>query len=107
MVHQKVDVHFKYHAGDLRLALWERLSRRLGLCLGLVNGALYIILISFVIYAFSYWTVQMATDDKDPKTGEDSQSAGPGPAEHRFCKGGAGGQTRCRRSGTTRPTWRA
>ena len=22
MVHQKVDVHFKYHAGDLRLALW-------------------------------------------------------------------------------------
>ncbi len=67
MVHQKVDVHFKYHAGDLRLALWERLSRRLGLCLGLVNGALYIILISFVIYTFGYWTVQVASDDKDPK----------------------------------------
>ena len=67
MVHQKVDVHFKYHAGDLRLALWERLSHRLGLCLGLVNGALYLILISFVIYTFGYWTVQMASDDKDPK----------------------------------------
>jgi uncharacterized membrane protein required for colicin V production len=67
MVHQKVDVHFKYHAGDLRLALWERLSRRLGLCLGLVNGALYIILISFVIFTFGYWTVQMASDDKDPR----------------------------------------
>ena len=83
MVHQKVDVHFKYHAGDLRLALWERLNRRLGLCLGLVNGALYIILISFVIYPFSYWTVQMATEDKDPRSvrilnrlGQDLQSTG-------------------------------
>jgi hypothetical protein len=83
MVHQKVDVHFKYHAGDLRLALWERLSRRVGLCLGLVNGTLYIILISFVIYTFSYWTVQMATEEKDPRIvrifnrlGQDMQSAG-------------------------------
>ncbi len=82
-VHQKVDVHFKYHAGDLRLALWERLSRRLGLCLGLVNGALYLILISFVIYVFSYWTVQLATEDKDPRIvrilnrlGQDLQSTG-------------------------------
>ena len=62
MVHQKVDVHFKYHAGDLRLALWERLNRRLGLCLGLANGALYLILLSVVIYPLSYWTFQMATD---------------------------------------------
>jgi len=66
-VHQKVDVHFKYNAGELRMALWERLNRRVGLCLGLLNGALYLILISWVIYAFSYWTVQMATSDTDPK----------------------------------------
>ena len=67
MVHRKVEVHFRYHAGDLRQVLWERLSRRLGLCLGLVNGAVYLILISFVIYSFGYWTVQMASADKDPK----------------------------------------
>src|SRR5205807_9127277 len=30
MVHQKVDVYYKYKAGDLRLALWERLNHRLG-----------------------------------------------------------------------------
>jgi hypothetical protein len=66
-VHQKVDVHFKYHAGDLRLALWERLNRRLGLCLGLVNALLYLILISFVIYVFGYWTVQLSSADKDPR----------------------------------------
>ena len=59
-MHQKVDVHYKYKGGDLRLMLWERLNRRLGLCLGLVNGTLYLILIAFVIYAVSYWTVQVA-----------------------------------------------
>src|SRR5437016_780865 len=66
-VHQKVDVHYKYHAGELRLALWERLNRRLGLCLGLLNGTIYLLLLSFVIYSFSYWTAQLATSDADPK----------------------------------------
>ncbi len=65
-VHKKVEVHYKYKAGDLRLALWERLNQRAGLCLGLANAIAYMILISFVIYVFSYWTVQLATSDKDP-----------------------------------------
>ena len=83
MVHQKVDVYFKYHAGDLRLALWERLNRRLGLCLGLANGALYLILLSSVIYPLSYWTVQLASSDEDPRLarilnrlGHDLESSG-------------------------------
>ena len=83
MVHQKVDVHFKYHAGDLRMALWERLNRRLGLCLGLANGALYVILLAMVIYPLGYWTFQMATSDEDPRLvrifnrlGQDLQSSG-------------------------------
>ena len=64
--HQKADVHYKYHAGELRLVLWERLNRRLGLCLGLLNGTLYLLLISMVIYSFGYWTVQLATAETDP-----------------------------------------
>jgi hypothetical protein len=83
MVHQKVDVYYKYHAGDLLLALWERLNARLGLCLGLLNGTAYLILISFIIYCFSYWTVQIATSDDDPRPvkmlnrfGQDLQSSG-------------------------------
>jgi hypothetical protein len=67
VVHQKVDVYYKYHAGDLRLALWERLNHRLGLCLGLLNGAAYLILLAFVIYVPSYATVQVATSDDDPQ----------------------------------------
>src|SRR4051812_36862387 len=35
VLHQKVDVYYKYKAGDLRLALWERLNQRVGICLGL------------------------------------------------------------------------
>jgi hypothetical protein len=82
-VHQKVDVYYKYKAGDLRLALWERLNQRVGLCLGVLNGVAYLVLISFIIYAFSYWTVQMTTEDNDPKLvrilnrlGRDLQNSG-------------------------------
>lgn len=82
-VHQKVDVYYRYKAGDLRQALFERLNARLGLCLGLVNGLLYLILLAFVIHAFSYWTVQLATSDEDPRAmrilnrlGRDLQSTG-------------------------------
>src|SRR5579864_5411291 len=65
--HHKADVHYKYHAGDLRLALWERLNHRLGLCLGLLNGAAYLILLAFAIYVPSYATYQVATSDQDPR----------------------------------------
>ena len=66
--HKKVDVYYKYKAGDLRLALFNRLNARLGLCLGLLNGVAYLVLLSFVIHTFSYWTVPMATSDDDPRT---------------------------------------
>lgn len=82
-VHQKVDVYYKYKAGDLRLALFERLNDRLGACVGVLNGVAYLVLIAFVIHAFSYWTVQMASSDSDPKTvrllntlGRDLESTG-------------------------------
>ena len=37
MIHQKVDVYYKYKAGDLRLSLWDRINSRLGACVGLLN----------------------------------------------------------------------
>src|ERR1700722_752997 len=62
-VHHKVDVYYKYKAGDLRMGLWNRLNARLGLCAGVANGAVNLILICAVIYVFSYATVQIASDD--------------------------------------------
>lgn len=83
MVHQKVDVYYKYQAGDLRLSLFERLNHRLGACVGLLNGTAYLVLLVFVIHAVSYWTVQMASGDEDPRVqrlvsqmGRDLQSTG-------------------------------
>ena len=83
LVHQKVDVHYKYKTGDLRLTLWERLNSRLGACLGLLNGVAYIVVFSMCVHAMSYWTVQLASSEGDSKTmrlvnklGRDLQSTG-------------------------------
>jgi hypothetical protein len=83
-VHKKVDVYYRYQAGDLRLALWERLNSRLGICVGLLNGALYFILISFFIFNLTYWTTQASAGVKQPSfvvrfvngMGEGMQSTG-------------------------------
>src|SRR5215831_12403475 len=83
VVHKKVEVFYKYKAGDLRLALFERLNHRVGCCLGVANGVAYFILVTLVIYLMSYWTYQMATADSDPRIvrvinqlGKDVQSTG-------------------------------
>jgi hypothetical protein len=62
MVHQRVEHFYKYKAGDLRLALWSRLNSRLGICVGLMNGAAYFVLISFFIFNLTYWTTQATAD---------------------------------------------
>ena len=67
-VQRHVNLFYKYKAGDLRRALWERLNLRLGLCVGLLNGTAYLILVSFVIYNLSYVTVQIAPSDNETRT---------------------------------------
>ena len=63
IAHHKIEMHYKYHTDDLKLALWERLNRRLGLCLGVLNGAAYFVLICFLLFNFSYGTAQIAPSD--------------------------------------------
>ena len=83
-VHQRVEHFYKYQAGELRQALWQRLNTRLGICIGLMNGAAYFVLISFFIFNLTYWTTQMtATAASQPwtirlvnKLGEDLQATG-------------------------------
>ena len=59
-MHNRVEHFYKYNAGELRLALWERLNARLGICVGLMNGAAYFVLISFFIFNLAYWTTQVS-----------------------------------------------
>ena len=82
-VHRKVEVYYKYQAGELRLALWERMNARLGACVGSLNGTAYIILVSFYVFNLSYWTSQVATGDGESRMtklvnrmGEDLKSTG-------------------------------
>lgn len=83
-IHAKIETYYKYKAGDLRLALWERLNTRLGICVGLLNGAIYFMLFSFLIYNFSYLSAQAASDSKPSfiltrlvnRMGQDLQSTG-------------------------------
>ncbi len=83
-VHTQVDVYYKYKAGDLRLAMWQRLNTRLGISVGMVNGALYFLAVCFVIFNLSYWTVQAASAAKPQaaltrlvnQLGSDLQSSG-------------------------------
>ena len=83
VVQRKVNVYYKYKAGDLKLALWNRLNARLGLCLGLANATIYMVLISMAVYALSYPSYQL-TSDSDPgfaiktlnEAGKELQSSG-------------------------------
>ena len=82
-VHQRVEHFYKYKAGDLRLALWERLMARLGICIGLMNGAAYFVLVSFFIFNLTYWTTQVSARGSQPlllrlvnTMGDDLQSTG-------------------------------
>jgi hypothetical protein len=65
-VHRKVDHYYHYDAGDLRLALWERLNARLGICVGILNGVIYFVLISFMLFNLTYWTTQVSAGTKQP-----------------------------------------
>jgi hypothetical protein len=65
LAHHKVSVYYKYQPDGLQRILWDRMNKRLGLALGLLNGLAYFVLISFVIYDFSYWTVQVASSDEE------------------------------------------
>jgi hypothetical protein len=64
VVHRKVDVFYKYKAGDLRMSLWNRLNARLGACLGMANATVYLTLISLPIYVLSYSTAQTMSGDQ-------------------------------------------
>jgi uncharacterized membrane protein required for colicin V production len=82
-VHRKVELYFKYKTEGVQLIRWNRLNARLGLCLGPVNGLAYLLLLSFIIFNFSYWTAQIATSDDESRLvkllnrlGHDSETTG-------------------------------
>ena len=66
VVHQKIAVHFKYKVSDQLLYRWQRVYARVGLCVGLLNGAFYFILLTLLIYSAGYFTTEAAAGQGDP-----------------------------------------
>ena len=66
LVHRKIEVHFKYKEADDTRMFWERMNNRLGLCVGLLTGAVYAVLFGVVVYVGGYWTTQLASPNENP-----------------------------------------
>lgn len=57
-VHRKVDYHYRYNRADAERAVWEVMHRRLGACVGALNGVVYFIVFAVIIAVFGYFTIQ-------------------------------------------------
>jgi hypothetical protein len=66
VVHQKIAIYFKYKVDDKSLYRWQRVYSRLGLSVGLLNGAFYFILLTLLIYSAGYFTTEASSGDNDP-----------------------------------------
>jgi uncharacterized membrane protein required for colicin V production len=60
--HAKVNLFYKYRTDDTHRMSWERLNQRLGVCMGVLAGTIYTILIGVVVYVLGYLTVQVTPD---------------------------------------------
>ncbi|MBC8002126.1 MAG: CvpA family protein [Opitutaceae bacterium] len=63
VVHQKIDLYYKYKREDEERFAWQRLNQCLGFCLGLVNGAIYFVLLMIPIYISGYFTYYFVPAD--------------------------------------------
>jgi hypothetical protein len=65
IVHRQINLHYKYRTDDYHRLSWERLNKRLGICIGLAAGGAYTLLLGLIIYILGYLTVQVAAGDND------------------------------------------
>jgi hypothetical protein len=66
VVHRKVGLYYKYKADDVHRLRWERLNKRLGICVGLAAACVYLVVIGLLIGVFGYATVQVAAAENLP-----------------------------------------
>lgn len=65
VVHQKADLYYKYKREDEERFAWQRLNRCLGFSLGLVNGAIYFVLLMIPIYISGVLTRPFVSADSN------------------------------------------
>ena len=105
VAHHRTEMHYKYHADELKFVLWERLNRRLGLCLGVLNGTAYFVLICFVAFQFQLLDGANRCVRRPNVDDPADQPARTRFGKHRHEQGRARRRRRCRKVITKRPTW--
>lgn len=65
-IHHKIEIHYNYKAADDVRLNWERINNRLGICLGVALGGLYVLLIGLLIYPMGYFMTQVKNGKEDP-----------------------------------------
>jgi hypothetical protein len=64
-LHRKLETYYKYKANDTHRLLFERMNARVGIPLGLANGAVYFLLFATVTDVLGYASRQLAPSDKE------------------------------------------
>jgi hypothetical protein len=60
VLHQRTIIHFKYEKDEHLFFRWERIYNRLGFCVGMVNGAVYFLILMLPVYVAGYFTAAVA-----------------------------------------------
>jgi len=62
-VHRKVEYHYRYHRDDASRAVWEVMMKRVGACVGALNGVVYFVVFALLVSVFGYTTIQIGGGD--------------------------------------------
>ncbi len=68
VLHRKMSIFYKYKKDDKAYYRWSRMYSRVGLCLGLLNGAVYFLLLMLPVYIAGYFTTEVAQGAQDPSS---------------------------------------
>ncbi|MGZ4961301.1 MAG: CvpA family protein [Limisphaerales bacterium] len=68
VLHRKLSIFYKYKKDDKAYYRWSRMYSRVGLCLGLLNGAVYFLLLMLPVYIAGYFTTEVAQGAQDPSS---------------------------------------
>jgi hypothetical protein len=66
-VHRKIDYHYRYQRADAERAVWELMHRRVGACIGVLNGTAYFVVLAILVSVFGYYTIQTGGGENNSK----------------------------------------
>lgn len=67
-VQRKVNLYFKYRADDFTRIRWERLNKALGICVGVMMGGVWLLVIGIVVHIAGYFAVQVVNEETSSLT---------------------------------------